>query len=234
MKYLCRRRHGQILGELLIAIAVGITLAAIGAQLLAVSLNASKTGKERNGSGGLAQEAMEAVRAIARGNDATSQGWNRIYLPPDGTGSATSSKGSANPYYPALISDTWRLATGTETITLHGDTFTRSIVIDNISRDASTDAIESTYTASRDDPATQKVTVTVSKNGEAQVDLVAYISRYLNEVTTETDFSGSVDDGPFTATATVTNVGSGTDATSTVDRDNASCEGGGACIRLKQ
>src|SRR3989344_3875489 len=91
-----KKNNGQILVELLIAIAILAVIAALGAQLVNVSLQASETSKETGRELRMAQEAMEAMRAIAYGNDASSQGWNRIYKPPDGTGDPSVSKGAGN------------------------------------------------------------------------------------------------------------------------------------------
>lgn len=212
-----RPDSGQLLAELLLAIAVGITLAVIGAQLVGVSLTASESSKEQGEAAGLAQEAMEAVRAIIRGNDSSSQGWNRIYLPPDGTGGATSSKGDVNPYRPEISGGVWRLATSTENITVAGETYTRKLVIENTCRDPTSGSITTSTVSGpcpdddKDDPATQKVNVIVSKTGSPDLRLEAFFHRGLvNEVTPQTSWSGGTNDGPFSATATVTTVGSGT------------------------
>src|SRR3989344_647647 len=229
------KRHGQILIELLIAIAVGVTLAVIGTQLVSISLQSSQSSKESAEASGLTQEALEGLRAITRGNSSSSQGWNHIYLPPDGTGNASTSKGAANPYHVEVVGNQWRLATGTEAITVANEVYTRTLIIENVSRDSVTGGVEAVYEPTRDDPSTQKIAVTVSKSGMPDVTLSAYITRHLNEATLQTDWSGSQDNGPFSATSTVTNLGTDSDPTSTtLDITSGSCSGGGACAMLKQ
>lgn len=222
------------MAELLIAMAVGVSLAIVGAELVAVSLTASKTSKARNAGDWLAEESFSAVRAIIKGNDLSSQGWNRIYLPPDGAGDASSSKGLANPYHPEIQAGVWTLVSGAETSTLGGENYTRKILIDNVSRDPGTSAIESSYNPSNNDPSTQKITVVVSKVGEPDLTFFTYFSRFPNISTLQTDWSGVLNDGPFSATGTpIINVGSGSDSSSTIiDLGNANCAGGGACLRL--
>lgn len=183
---------GQILTELLVAIAVVIFLAALGAMLSNVSFQASKTSKERGAALRLAQEALEALRAISQGNDSTSQGWNRIYRPPSGSGDPSTSKGAGNPYYPIISTSTsaWILFTGTESVALDGETYSRKVIIDNVSRDSSGN-IESTYNSANDDPATQKISVTVSRTGAPDTSIVEYFTRFLNDSGPQTDWGGA-------------------------------------------
>lgn len=212
---------GQILSELLIAIAIGAFLATIGAQLIAVSLNASKTSEERSRGAGLAQEGMESMRAIVRGNATSSQGWNRIYLPPDGTGNASSTKGINSPWHPEIISGIWQLATSSEAIIISGKTYTRKIIIENACRNDIGGAIAGVSpcgSGTTDDPTTQKITVTVSKTDMPDVILNAYFTRYPNESMLQTNWSGGAGDGPYSATSTTVNtIGSGSDPTTILD-----------------
>lgn len=205
------------MSELLIAIAVGVVLAVVGAQLIIVSLTSTKTSKEKSEAIGLAQEGMEATRAIIRGNDATSQGWNRIYLPPDGTGNASTSKGTNSPWHPEIIGNVWQLVSSTETIVLAGETYTRKIIIENVCRndtDGTISGISPCTGGNSDDPTTQKITVSVSKTDAPDVNLIAYMSRYINESMLQTGWNGGLNDGPFSATSTTnTNYGANTETT---------------------
>lgn len=202
--------RGQMLAELLIAITIGVLIAAIGAELTTVSFQATRSSKQQNEGMGLAQEGMEAMRAIVRSNSTSSQGWNKIYLPPEGTG-VSSTKGVANPFHPVIISNEWRLAAGSENITISGSTYTRSIVIENTSRASSTSAIQSTYSATYDDPSTQKIRVIVSRTGFADIELVSYFTRFLNESLAQTNWNGSLSDAPVDASSTTANVGTATE-----------------------
>ena len=193
--------RGQILVELLIAIAILAVIAALGAQLVNVSLQASETSKETGRELRMAQEAMEAMRAIAYGNDASSQGWNRVYKPPDGTGDSSLSKGAGNPYHPVLTGGNpffWQLAAGEETIGLDGTDYIRRVIIDNVSRDTS-GLIEPTYTVSRDDSATQKITATIIGPLGREVSLSGYLTRFFNESSPQSDWMAGLGCGPVDA-----------------------------------
>lgn len=197
-----QKNKGQILAELLIAIAILAVIAALGAQLIHVSLRATDASKETGRMLRMAGESMEAMRAIAYGNDTASQGWNRIYKPPDGNGDAAGSKGNDNPYYPRLSAATpaiWELAGGVETVLVDGASYTRRVIIENVSRDAS-GMIEEPYAPLGDDPATQKITVTVTR-GEigSEVILSSYLTRFFNESTPQSDWTGGTNCGPTSA-----------------------------------
>ena len=191
-----------MLVELLIAIAILAVIAALGAQLIHVSLRATDASKETGRMLRMAGESMEAMRAIAYGNDAVSQGWNRIYKPPDGNGDAAASKGSDNPYYPRLSTGSppiWELASGVESVLVDGMPYTRRVIIENVSRDAS-GIIEETYVPAGDDPATQKITVTVTREqGGSEVILSSYFTRFFNESTPQSDWTGGTNCGPISA-----------------------------------
>ena len=212
-------KNGQILTELIIAIAITVVIAAIGAQLIGVSLYSAGSSEERQSVVRLAEEIFEALRAITQGNNASSQGWNRLYLPPDGTGNPISSKGESNQYKIIISGSEWQIASGSSTITLEGRDYNRYFIIENVSRGANS-AIEFVYNGSNDDPHTQKITVFVSKIGGSQFTFSEYFSRYLNESTAQTSWSGgSGQCGPYGATSSV-NVYCSTD-------DNIDFSGGG-------
>ncbi|OHB22637.1 MAG: hypothetical protein A2939_04485 [Parcubacteria group bacterium RIFCSPLOWO2_01_FULL_48_18] len=220
--------NGSILLEIIIALAVIVLLVGVGSQLMSVGVRTTRVSKDRAAAVRLTQEATEALRAIIFSNDAGSQGWNRMYLPPDGTGDASTSKGILNPYYPK-VSSTWILATGTETVVVGGTTYARKMFIDNVSRDPVTGSIESAYNPSRDDPGTQKVTVVVSASGSPDVALTQYVTRSLDEALGQSDWSGIATSTAASATSTTTNITTST----AVDRGNTNCSGGGACFRLE-
>lgn len=182
-----KNNKGQILTELIIAIAITVILAVVGAQLIGVSLYSAGSSEERQTATRLAEEVFEALRAISQGNDASSQGWNRLYLPPDGAGDPINSKGAGNQYKIIISGNEWQINSGSSTITLEGKDYNRYFIIENVSRD-SNGAIESAYNSNNDDPHTQKVTVYVSKAGGAQFTFSEYFSRYLNESTAQTSW----------------------------------------------
>ncbi len=200
-------KTGQILSELLIALAIGVVLALVGAQLVAVSLNATRTSQGRSEASGLVQEGIEALRAIAYGNDSLSQGWNRIYQPPAGSGATSTSKGFLNPYHPAIVSEQWQLASGEEIVILSGISYTRKVFIENVCRSDATKDIAGTApcaAGTSDDPSTQKITVIVSRNGEPDAALSEFFSRYGNEASPQTAWTGSQNCNPVGATSSPT------------------------------
>jgi len=155
---------GFIFLEVLIAVAlVGIVfllLMGIGVQ----ALNISRTIETANRADSLLKEGMEQVRNFRDGTD-----WAI-----DGLGIA--STGSANPHHvilDLLPSPHYHLEDGAQTI----EEFTRSIVVDRVSRDPGTQNIESVYNAGNDDPDTRKVTIEMAQ-GSATYRLMAYFTNW--------------------------------------------------------
>ncbi|MBI5306013.1 hypothetical protein HZB04_00245 [Candidatus Wolfebacteria bacterium] len=226
--------RGQILTELIVAISITAIVIALGAQMVGVSLYSAGSSSDRQTASRLSEEVFEALRAITQGNTSSTQGWNRLYFPPDGLGTASSSKGAANPYKLTIVSNSWQIASGTETIAFEGDTYSRSFIIENVSRDASS-SIEAVYNSNNEDPHTQKVTVTVSKTGgvsqgQASFTFSQYFTRYLNEITGQVNWN-AVQCGPVSATATTI----GYCTASTSDTGNSLCAGGvSTCLRISQ
>lgn len=218
---------GQILTELIIAIGITAIVAAIGAQLIGVSFYSAGTSEDRQAAARLSEEVFEALRAITQGNTSSTQGWNRLYLPPNGIGTASSSKGAGNFYKIILADNIWQIASGTESVLLGDKEYTRSFIIENVSRDATTGGIQDVYTSANDDPATQKVTVTISRVNSPDFIFVKYFTRYLNESTAQTSW-GSIDCNLTSATSTPTTYCSKKDMDT-----NSGCVGGdGTCFRI--
>ncbi|MEK9152654.1 MAG: hypothetical protein AAB692_04775 [Patescibacteria group bacterium] len=230
-----REDRGQILAEILLTIAIVAIIAPIAAQVTVMSNRLSASSNERLIQLQLAEEAMEAMRAISQGNDAGSQGWNRVYRPPDGSGDPAGAKGSSNPYRTVQSGGIWVLQSGAETLTISGRTYVRKIVVENVCRDNASDAIITAAgvppctAGNADDPATQKISVSVTSASLPDAILTSFFSRYLNEGTRQTDWSGGVNAGPFGAASSFTAVSSSQDA----DIGNSNCGAGGPCIRLQ-
>ncbi len=137
---------GFIFLEIVIAAAIISVALVTFLGMAALALNTSTTVKQIAKIDALAKEEMEAVRSFR-----------------DGTTWATTGLGSVTTganYYFALSGtpSAWALQSGTENI----DGFTRKVVFDKVSRDPSTQNIETTYNASNDDPNTKKATVTIT------------------------------------------------------------------------
>lgn len=163
MKQINDNQKGQVLFEILLAVAVLVGVVAVSVQLSQVSLQSAKTAGERTQGTNLAREGFEAARAISAEN------WVDFY---------NITKG--NQYHPEVQSGKWVLVSGSENITIGGETYTRYLVIDNVSRDPSTRDIESNYNSANDDPSTQKLTVTVEKADAPTITYSEYITRWKN------------------------------------------------------
>lgn len=166
--------RGVILVELMLALGILTMLGGLITSTFYAGQRSGRSAIERTQAVQLAQEALDAAKSVAEEDYYTF--YNR-------------SKGSGNPYYPTVSGGKWTLASNTENVSLDNKTFTRKIVIDNVSRDGSGN-IESSYNASNDDPSTQKITATVSITGQTDVVLVGYYTRWRNTVPAQSDWSG--------------------------------------------
>lgn len=164
--------------ELLIVISLLALIFTVGTQAMLVSLRSDKNSSERDSAYNLASETLEIVRNISEEN------WQNIYSP---TGIV---KGTTH-YYPLKdFSSGWVLFEGDDIVVINGISYTRNIVIDNVSRDSSLDRkIEASYNASNDDPNTQKVIITVSWSGGNPVIINGYLFRWKNKLCTQTSWA---------------------------------------------
>ena len=165
MKHLKKEKNkGFIFLEILICVSlVGIVflmLLSIGVQSMVASRSIKKAAEVDS----LIKEELEAVRSFRDGTQWATNGLGVV------------ATGSANPRYAAL--DTlnppkWILQSGTETV----GAFTRNMVFDKVSRNPTTQNIESTYNAANDDPDTRKVTVTVTYEGKTY-QVITYLTNW--------------------------------------------------------
>jgi len=175
-----KKNNGQILVELLVAVALAAIIFAVGGQLLDVTLQSNKLSKERLIANHLLQEGLEATIAVS------SEKWHNIY---------NLNKGEPNYYHPEINAGKWVLVSGQENIILNDLTYTRSIIIENVNRDNN----RNINALGIDDPSTQKVTVTVSW-GNNSLTISKYFTRWPNETATQTDWSGGPGQpGPVTS-----------------------------------
>ncbi|MDD5152387.1 MAG: hypothetical protein PHS95_00070 [Candidatus Pacebacteria bacterium] len=167
------KQGGALLLEVLIAISLLAIILSIGAQAVFVGTQSGKISGERDVAIGLSEEASEAVRGV------TEEKWSNIY---------TLTKGSQH-YKIVQSAGKWTLVAGDETIPLNYTTYTRYVVIDNVSRDPTTRAIETTYVSGNDDPNTQKATITVSWPGGSPVVTSQYLLRWRNKTCPQTNWT---------------------------------------------
>ena len=214
-----RRRgsqNGQLLVEAILAIALLGVLAGIIGMAVNVSTQSNKASGKKTVAVALAQEAIEAVRAIRDNNETTGRGWNKIY---------ELLKGSGNLYYPANTtilcgSAKWCLVSGSETVVKDGVTYTRSLYIENVCRDARNGGgnISSTYSSGScpvneyDDPSTQKITITVTAAGMPTIDVEEYLTRSTNNTKTwdtQGEFTGGTCSSTYVTGTGEVELGSG-------------------------
>jgi len=138
--------------EILIVIAI-ITIALVSLLGVATfSLKISILIKENTQAVNLAQEAIEATRNIRDSN------WTKLT---NGNHGLTNAGGY------------WEFI-GTENV-ING--FTRTILIENVSRNPITDDIETTYNPANNDQNTKKATITVSWQ-DKKVEIVTYLTNW--------------------------------------------------------
>lgn len=154
-RYTLSAKAGFGIIEIIIVIAVLAGAMFVFAQMAAISLKALREEKKAVEASYLAQEAIEAVRAVR------DSGWTNI-----------SSLTAGADYYPQISGSAWVLTGGVDSI---GE-YSRKIIVNNVSRDGNDD-IEAVYVADNNDPNTKKLTVTVSWDSKSVV-LMTYITDF--------------------------------------------------------
>lgn len=182
---------GQVLVEIIIASLVIITISVGIAQVLTTSIRGVKSSATQTAASFLARETSDAARAISK------EDWHNV------SDMATS---SSNKYYPAISGGKWAATAGTENIALNGIVYTRSFYLDDVYRSTSTKEI--TSSGGYLDPSTMKVSIAViwtEQDGSGQTFTQSfYVSRFMNQVYPQTDWSGGAT-GEQTTTGATTN-----------------------------
>ncbi|MDO8604627.1 MAG: hypothetical protein Q7K40_04525 [bacterium] len=179
--------RGALLLELLVAISILAIILSIGSQAVYVSMQSGKTSGENDVAMGLANETLEAVRAVA------DEKWQNIYN--------LTGKGITH-YKTAPSSGLLTVTSGDETILLNNASYTRYFIVDNVSRcnDSSRSIASSTICTPVNnyfnDPSTQKVSVVVSWQGAGSpLTINNYLFRWKNKICNQADWSGGVATG---------------------------------------
>ena len=183
---------GQILVEVLVAMAIAAVVVVLGSQLIFISLAGNKISGDNNTASGLADETMGAVQAAAAEN------WLNLY---------SLVHGSAQ-YFPQKTAGAWALAGGVEEISLNS-MYNRYFVIQNVCRDISTHSIVgvsdnggaeitcNNLPGSRIDPSTQKINVFVIIGvpnpipGSSAASESDYLTRWRNKTCLQTSWSAA-------------------------------------------
>lgn len=179
-------RSGQLLIEMMLAIAAAVIVLSLGAQLVYVSLRSNQAAGDRNVGLGLAEEGIEGVRS------ATAQQWQSLYaLAKNGTH-----------YHPLIAAGAWTIAAGDDSVTINGASYERFFVVANVCRDSATRSIAGitdadgstmlcTASGGTFDPSTQRVIVTVSLQSGDPLTVTEYMVRWRNKVCAQADWSSS-------------------------------------------
>jgi type II secretory pathway pseudopilin PulG len=168
--------HGQLLVELLVALAVAsILIPAVMAGFIASRQGVAQA-RQRLEATALAREASDAVLIV---RDAQ---WSNV--------------ATTGTYHPVITGDTWTLASGSAVV----NGYTESLVISDVSRDLTGVIVTTGGTV---DPSTKKVTVTVSWGLPIVSSVIEsfYITRLTNISwiqTTQADFDGGTKNGVIT------------------------------------
>lgn len=173
-------------------------------QVTAASLKGIDQTSAQVAAGFLTREEMETLRAVA------DEDWHTIsYL----------TTSSANTYFTTSSAGKWIVATGTESVTMNGVTYTRSFYASDVYRSTTTDVVATS--GGYYDPSTMKAMVQVSwtdlYGGQQRFTEASYRTRVLNDTFFQTDWSGGPT-GETVITTSSTNyaTSTNTDISSTV------------------
>lgn len=184
-------RGGQILVELIVGVTIILFVGVSIAFTIATSIRASEDARAKTTALFLSQEVAESVRAF------TLEDWNNI------DSLATS---SANLYFATTSANAWTWATGTEVVSLNNIQYSRNFWSDEVYRSTSTGDIGDS--GGFYDPSTRKISVKLTWAaqglGNSEFSHVFYVSRYLNAIFSQTDWSGGSAGEAVVTSATTT------------------------------
>ncbi len=171
------REKGQSLVELLVGVAIVtiIISSIVGALVLVLRSNLQSTTSRT--AAALGGEIINGVRSVTEGK------WSNLYsVSPKGPSTTYRVTSSGTP--PTLT-----IVSGSEDIVVNNLTYTRFFSVENVNRDS----VQSIVASGTEDPSTQKITVTVRwqvSGDTAKLQTTEYLTRFRNEVTKFTDWSG--------------------------------------------
>lgn len=196
------KKNGQVLVEILVASLILVLVSLSVASISSISLRAVPQTRAAGAGAFLAKEELEALRAIAR------EDWHNI------SGLATSTA-----YFTTTSAGKWIVygSAGTATTPLNNITYIHSFSLSPIYRSTSTGDIVTS--GGYYDPSTLKATITVSwtdlEGTSDSSSQTIYLSRFLNNVYTQTDWStGPVGEQVVTSATTTFATSSSVDYTS--------------------
>lgn len=201
------QKRGALLLELLIAVSILAIILSISSQSVYTSLQSGKISSESDVATGLANETLEATRAIS------DEKWQNIY---------NLTKGAQ--YHVVQSGTKWATSATSEAIALNAANYVRFFTIQNICRDtivgsrlitgltdgpipAVADGTLTACTTSTGlfDPSTQKITVTVSWQGSGSPIVISdYFLRWKNKVCNQAGWTTQVGGGSAVCTGDTT------------------------------
>ncbi len=190
--------RGQSLVEILIAIGIGAILIGGATTAIIAILRSNLETRNVQIATSLSQEYLDSVQSLAESN------WHIIYSPP-------SDKGVSSQFYLTASSTSFAIVAGTTSTVIEGRTFTRYFSIENVNRNlcgageistgaSSTCASGPGSVGITDDPSAQKITVIVSWPENRSISRAQYLTRNIDKVFVQTDWSGGPNqEGPITS-----------------------------------
>lgn len=183
--------RGQLLLEILLAVAALAIVGILGSQLLFLSLRSNKSAAEKNVGLGIAEETFETARVVA------GESWQNLY------GLTKYSES----YYPQKSAGEWIFTTGTENVIINDTIYTRYFTAQNVCRDTSTKSVRgvtdqngTSITCAESggsfDPSTQKINVKVTWPNADVLSFGEYFTRWQNNVCLQTSWQTSGSSGP--------------------------------------
>ena len=168
--------RGQSLAELLVGVAIVTVIISsiVGAIVLVLRSNLQSTTART--AAALGEEMMNGVRSVAEGK------WTNLY--------SVSPKGASTTYRVTASGTGLVILSGSEDVAVNNITYTRFFSVENVNRDS----VQKIAASGTEDPSTQKITITVRwqiSGDTAVLQTAEYLTRFRNEVTRFTDWSGS-------------------------------------------
>jgi type II secretory pathway pseudopilin PulG len=197
-----RTQKGQMLVEILVAVAIaGIVIGGV-ATVIGTSLVTGKKTKQITAANGLAQQDMEAIKTLAQSS------WINLYCPPLGT--CPGDKGATSTYSVILSGGSWVFQSGRATTTVDGLDFGHYFYVENVSRDAGGNIFMVRGELDSEDPSTQRVTVYITWSNGSEFTISEYIMRTGSAYFIDRGWvEGNLNDGPYTRSAGTYSTSSG-------------------------
>jgi type II secretory pathway pseudopilin PulG len=196
-----RTQKGQMLVEILVAVAIaGIVIGGV-ATIIGTSLVTGKKTKQITVANGLAQQDMEAIKTLAQSS------WVNLYCPPLGT--CPGNKGTTSTYSVILSDGSWMFQSGRATTTVDGLDFGHYFYVENVRRSEGGDIVEG-RSPGDEDPSTQRVSVYIAWSSGSEFTISEYIMRTGSAYFIDRGWvEGNFNDGPYTRSAGAYSTSSG-------------------------